>query len=171
MSVINRLNAIICPMKNIHQFNAAFLLQHTQLLMQSYQHWTGKALIAASNDIVEGLLTAPFAVASHDTQADPVFNYANQQALALFKMDIDEMLRLPSRYSAEPMLREARAEFLGQVASNGFIDNYSGVRIAKDGSRFLIEQATVWNLIDVLQPQQEQTILGQAVLIEKWREL
>ena len=176
MSVIKRLNAIICHMKNNHQLNAEFLLRHTQLLMQSYQHWTGKALITntvstASDDVVQSLLTAPFAVASHDTQADPVFNYANHQALALFKMNANEMLGLPSRYSAEPMLREARAEFLEQVANNGFVDNYSGIRIAKDGSRFLIEEATVWNLIDVHQAQQKQTVLGQAVLIKKWHRL
>ncbi|HSI23983.1 MAG TPA: MEKHLA domain-containing protein [Methylotenera sp.] len=158
-------------MKNNHPLSAEFLLQHTQLLMQSYRHWTGKALIAASDDVVQSLLTAPFAVASHDTQADPVFNYANHQVLALFKMSADEMLRLPSRYSAEPILREVRAEFLEQVANNGFVDNYSGIRIAKDGSRFLIEQATVWNLIDVHQAQPKQAVLGQAVLIKKWHRL
>ncbi|HSI24923.1 MAG TPA: MEKHLA domain-containing protein [Methylotenera sp.] len=163
-------------MKNNHQLNAEFLLQHTQLLMQSYQHWTGKALITntastASNDVVQGLLTAPFAVASHDMQADPVFNYANHQALALFKMNAEEMLGLPSRYSAEPTLQEGRAEFLEKVAANGFVDDYSGIRIAKDGSRFLIEQVTVWNLIDVHQAQHKQVVLGQAVLIKKWRGL
>lgn len=158
-------------MKNNHQLTAEFLLQHTQLLMQSYQHWTGKALIVASDDVVQSLLTASFAVASHDTQADPVFNYANHQALALFKMNANEMLGLPSRYSAEPTLQEGRAAFLEKVAKNGFVDDYSGIRIAKDGSRFLIEQVTVWNLIDVHQAQQVQAVLGQAVLIRKWHRL
>ncbi|HSI24447.1 MAG TPA: MEKHLA domain-containing protein [Methylotenera sp.] len=163
-------------MKNNHPLSAEFLLQHTQLLIQSYQHWTGKALITnttstASNDVVQSLLTAPFAVASHDTQADPVFNYANHQALTLFKMNADEMLGLPSRYSAEPTLQEGRAEFLEKVAKNGFVDDYSGIRIAKDGSRFLIEQVTVWNLIDVHQAQHKQAVLGQAVLIKKWHRL
>ena len=64
----------------------------------------------------------------------------------------------------EARLREARAEFLHQVARHGFIENYSGVRIAKDGSRFLIEQATVWNVVDIALPSD---VLGQAVLIKK----
>jgi hypothetical protein len=75
------------------------------------------------------------------------------------------MLGLPSRYSAEAMLREARATFLHQVAMHGFIENYTGIRIAKDGTRFLIEEATVWNLVDVALPKQ---VLGQAVIIKAW---
>jgi len=35
------------------------------------------------------------------------------------------------------------------VARQGYIDDYSGVRIAKSGRRFLIERATVWNLGEV----------------------
>jgi PAS domain-containing protein len=106
-------------------------------------------------------------VASHNADADPLFNYANQQALQLFGMQAEDMLALPSRYSAEPMLREARAEFLHQVATHGYIDDYSGVRIAKDGSRFLIEQATVWNVIDIKTKEH----FGQAVIIKAWKAL
>ena len=143
---------------------AAFLKHHSHLLMTSYQHWTGEALVVANDDVTHALMHAPFAVASHALMHapfavashavadDPMFNYANHQALALFKMASEEMLGLPSRYSAEAMLREARANFLYQVSTHGFIENYSGVRIAKDGSRFLIEQATVWNVVDVSLP-------------------
>ena len=84
-------------------------------------------------------------------------------------MTLEEIMGLPSRYSAEPMLREARAAFLHQVASHGFIENYSGVRIAKDGSRFLIEQATVWNVVDLKQAPSQT--LGQAVVIKAWHAL
>ena len=142
-----------------------FLQHQTQRLLQSYQHWTGHRLIPDSDDAVQTLMQLPFAVASHQAGEDPQFNYANHAALALFKMRDDAFLGLPSRYSAEPMLREARAEFLHQVATHGFIENYSGVRIAKDGSRFLIEQATVWNVVDVAAPS---NVLGQAVVIKKW---
>ena len=147
---------------------AAFLLRHSHLLMTSYQHWTGEALVVANDDVTHALMHAQFAVASHAVADDPMFNYANHQALALFKMAPEEMLGLPSRYSAEAMLREARADFLYQVSTHGFIENYSGVRIAKDGSRFLIEQATVWNVVDVSLPKQ---VLGQAVIIKAWHAL
>ena len=147
---------------------AAFLVRHSHLLMSSYEHWTGQALVVSSEDASHALMHAPLAVASHLAVDDPMFNYANHQALALFKMTPEEMLGLPSRYSAEPMLREARAEFLHQVATHGFIENYAGIRIAKDGSRFLIEQATVWNVVDVSSPKQ---VLGQAVIIKAWHVL
>ena len=147
---------------------APFLAHHSHLLITSYQHWTRKPLIEDVSDEVKALMHAPFAIASHQTGDDPMFNYANHQALALFKMLPEDMLGLPSRYSAEPMLREARAEFLYQVSTHGFIENYSGVRIAKDGSRFLIEQATVWNVVDVALPKQ---VLGQAVIIKAWHAL
>ena len=143
---------------------ADFLQRQTQLLLQSCQHWTGQRLISDTGDAVQTLMQLPCAVASHQASDDPQFNYANHAALALFKMQDEEFLGLPSRYSAEPMLREARAEFLHQVATHGFIENYSGVRIAKDGSRFLIEQATVWNVVDIALPSD---VLGQAVLIKK----
>ena len=152
-----------------HYRQAAFLARHSHLLISSYQYWTGQPLIAASDDMAQSLMQAPWAVASHQAGDDPMFNYANHQALALFKMRPEQMLGLPSRYSAEPMLREARAEFLQQVARHGFIENYSGVRIAQDGSRFLIEQATVWNVVDVdVAPDQ---VLGQAVMIKAWHVL
>ena len=152
---------------------AAFLARHSYLLMTSYHHWTGEQLIAHdkladSKDAVQSLLDASFAIASHQAGDDPMFNYANHQALSLFKMTPEEMLGLPSRYSAEPMLREARAAFLHQVAMHGFIENYAGVRIAKDGGRFLIEQATVWNVVDVEFPL---NVLGQGVIIKAWHEL
>ncbi len=145
-----------------------FLARHSQLLMTSYQHWTGDSLIEDTKDVIQGLMNSPFAIASHQAGDDPIFNYANHQALALFNMMPEEMLGLPSRYSAEPMLREARAAFLHQVAMHGFIENYIGIRIAQDGSRFLIEQATVWNVVNVEFPL---NVLGQAVIIKAWHEL
>jgi PAS domain S-box-containing protein len=145
-----------------------FLLNQSHLIVASYHYWTGLNLIeASSGEIVQALQKAPYAVASHNADVDPLFNYANQQALKLFGMQAEDMLSLPSRYSAQPMLREARAEFLHQVATHGYIDNYSGVRIAKDGSRFLIEQATVWNVIDIKTKEN----LGQAVIIKAWNAL
>jgi PAS domain-containing protein len=142
---------------------ADFLQRQTQLLLDSYRYWTGESLIS---EPAHDLMDFSDAVASHNAGDYPQFNYANHAALALFKMRDNEFLGLPSRYSAEPMLREQRAAFLAEVTAHGFVQNYSGVRIAKDGSRFLIEQATVWNVVDIAQPEY---VLGQAVVIKKWK--
>ena len=142
------------------------LALHTRLLCKSYQHWTGLKLIEAdpaSAEAVDELMNAPFAVASHNTQDDPVFNYANNAALKLFGMEREEMMGLPSRFSAEPVAREERAGLLERVTAHGYVDDYSGVRIAKSGLRFIIRNAVVWNVID-----EKGDYKGQAALIRDW---
>lgn len=111
----------------------------------------------------QSLWTAPFVVASHDTQADPVFNYGNKAALTLFEMSWEQFTSLPSRLSAEPLLRAERQRLLDRVHEFGFIDDYSGVRISASGRRFRIESATVWSLID-----ENGVDRGQAVMFEAW---
>jgi hypothetical protein len=146
--------------------NQAFLVRQTRILCASYQHWTGLQLIDAVADsvqTVQQLINAPFAVASHDTQPDPMFNYANIQAQQLFGMTWNEITQVPSRYSAEEMNRTERAKLLERVTKYGFVDDYSGVRIAKDGTRFTIHNATVWNLLD-----EEGEYCGQAAMIRDW---
>ena len=78
-------------------------------------------------------------------------------------MSWDEITHLPSRYSAEPMAREERSDLLERVTRNGFVDDYSGIRIAKDGTRFIIRNATVWSLLD-----NDGIYHGQAALISDW---
>ena len=102
-------------------------------------------------------------VLAHDTAADPVFFYGNLAAQQLFEMGWAELVQLPSRCSAEPVAQEARQHLLDLVARQGYIDHYSGVRIAKSGRRFLIESATVWNLLG-----QDGRIVGQAAAFADW---
>lgn len=123
-----------------------------RLIVESYRRLTGKALLdGAPSDIAAlraALWDAPRAIVAHGTEADPVFFYGNRLALQLFEMSFAEFTRLPSRLSAEPLAREARDRLLAQVAQQGYVDNYSGMRIAKSGSRFMIADGTVWNLTD-----------------------
>ena len=127
-----------------------FLRQHVALLRASYLHWTGLHLIPANlndDEAVEALLTAPFALVTHDTASDPIFNYANQRALQLFEMDWQEFTNLPSRLSAETANQEKRGAALDEVSRNGFVQHYSGIRIASSGRRFWIRDTTIWNLV------------------------
>lgn len=143
------------------------LQRQSALICSSYKHWTGRQLMQdEKDDIANRLFEADFAVLSHDTRPEPVFNYANRAAMQLFGMSWDEITRLPSRHSAEPILQAERAGFLERVVAHGFVDDYSGVRIAKDGSKFMIENATVWNLVDG-----DGSFCGQAALIPQWRRL
>lgn len=139
-----------------------FLCGHTRLLCRSYRRWTGKAL-ALPEDDARALYGLPRAVVSHDTAADPVFNYGNALALRLFELPWEDFTHLPSRRSAEPLERGARQALLERVARHGHIADYSGVRISAAGRRFLISDAVVWNLLD------EQGIYrGQAAAFDQW---
>ncbi|WP_245662969.1 MEKHLA domain-containing protein [Endozoicomonas arenosclerae] len=100
---------------------------------------------------------------SHGTENDPVFCYGNQTAQSLFEMDWSTLTQLPSRHSAEQPNREERARLLKEVTENGFISNYSGVRISSTGRRFMIEQALVWNLYDA-----QGEYKGQAATFSDW---
>lgn len=140
-----------------------------RLLVESYQRLTGKLLLAdiptEDEALRAALWHAPFAIVAHGTEADPIFFYGNQYALHSFEMSFDEFVRLPSRLSAEAVNRAARERLLRQVSEQGYIDDYSGMRIASSGRRFMIERGTVWNLTDAagVQHGQAATFIEQPV--------
>jgi hypothetical protein len=120
------------------------------LLVESYKRLTGKLLLpdVSPADVAEVLWRAPFAIVAHGTQTDPLFFYGNEYALRWFEMGFEDFTRLPSRLSAEPVNQQAREQALRQVAAQGYVDGYAGMRIARSGRRFMIEQCTIWNLTD-----------------------
>ena len=130
----------------------AGLDERLRLIVSSYQRLTGKPLLdnvpADSAALSDAVWNAPRAIVAHGTEADPVFFYGNRLALKFFEMSFDEFTRLPSRFSAEPLAREERAKLLERVTRQGYADNYSGMRIASSGKRFMIADGTVWNLVD-----------------------
>lgn len=143
-----------------------FLLAHSELLLASYRQLLGTPLLPDAADAdtpAQRLFNAPFALLSHGTEDDPIFNYANACALQLFELEFAELSTLPSRLSAEPALREEREQLLARVTQFGFIDNYQGIRISKSGRRFLIRNAIVWNLFDA-----QQVYRGQAACFHDW---
>ncbi|MEM1310904.1 MAG: MEKHLA domain-containing protein [Cyanobacteria bacterium P01_D01_bin.71] len=134
-------------------------------LANSYQHWRQQELVAVKDQalLALSLFEAPYAIVSHGTQADPIFNYANRCALTLWEMDWDSFTQLPSRLSAEPMHRQERTRMLSQLETQGFIDNYQGIRISSQGRRFYIKQAIIWNVID-----DTGHFIGQAATFQDW---
>lgn len=133
------------------------------LITHSFRQLTGNELVPATPDVANALWSAPIVVLAHGTEADPVFFYGNRAALDIFEIGAEEFIRLPSRFSAEPLLREDRARLLERVTRENYISDYAGVRIARTGKRFRIEQATVWNLID-----RDGAIHGQAAAFDRW---
>lgn len=118
------------------------------LIADSFARLLGRDLVDASADPVAALWLAPQAIVAHGTEGDPLFFFANRKALQAFRASLDQFIGMPSRLSAEAPLREERQALLDRVSARGFIDDYAGVRVALDGTRFRIDGATVWNLID-----------------------
>ena len=121
------------------------------LIAESFQRLTGQPLVAfgAPEYLAEAIWSAPAIVLAHGTQDDPLFFYGNRAALDLFDFSATQFTCLPSRYSAEPLEREERARLLARVTRDNFIPDYCGIRVSRSGKRFRIEQATVWNLVDI----------------------
>jgi len=136
------------------------------LIAESHRRLTGRALVPAGADPVAALWAAPAVIVAHGTQADPVFFFGNRAALDRFEVNLETFMAMPSRLSAEPMLREERKALLDRVGRDGFIADCAGVRTSATGRRFRFEQATVWNLID-----DSGAIHGQAAAFDRWIDL
>ncbi|MFM0075959.1 MEKHLA domain-containing protein [Paraburkholderia sediminicola] len=135
-----------------------------KLLSMSYRRLLGKPLVASDIPAEEAAVwlyeKAPFGLLAHNTEPDPVFVYGNRKAQELFEYSWNELTALPSKLSAEAPDRDARQAFLEQVQRHGFVAAYRGVRVAKSGRRFWIENAVVWQLHD-----ETGRYCGQAALI------
>ena len=140
-------------------FEQPDIIIYSNHLIHSYLHWTGKLLAQDA----EALYHAPFPVISHGTQPDPIFCYANLTAQKLWKMDWATFTALPSRLSAEPDAQENRQALLAAAASQGYVDNYSGIRITAEGKRFRIGQCMLWNVVKTGGEK-----IGQAASFSQW---
>jgi PAS domain-containing protein len=140
-----------------------------ELLISSYRRMVGEEPgFLAGGEVSASWLyeSAPHAVLAHDASAVPRFTYANKAAQACFEYAFEEIVGLPSHLSAEPQERAERQRLLDQVAAKGFATGYRGVRIAKSGRRFLIEDGVIWQLIDA-----SGSLRGQAASFASWTDI
>lgn len=149
--------------------NASGDPSHIMLLLDSFARVLGRELVSRAGtpeEQADRLFLAPFVVVSHGIEADPVLNYGNAAALALWEMTWEELTQTPSRLTAEPMHRDERARLLARTREHGYVDDYSGIRVSKSGKRFRIERAIVWNLTDA-----DGRHRGQAATFDHWTPL
>lgn len=142
------------------------IVSWSRLLLRTFRQKVGRDLIprnGSPEDQARALFLAPFVVASHGTEADPVLNYGNRTAQDLWEMSWEQFVRTPSRMTAEPENREERARLLEQAAIRGYIDHYQGIRISRTGRRFRVKNAVVWTLVD-----DTNRPCGQAATFSEW---
>jgi len=136
------------------------------LLTDSYARLVRAPLVPPVKDADWLYREAPFVVVAHDTDQDPKFIYANKAAQKCFEYSWEEFMSLPSRLSAEAPDRAERQSLLDEVARNGFLSGYRGLRVAKSGRRFIIEDGVVWELLD-----RDGMRHGQAATFLSWRDV
>lgn len=142
-------------------------LERVELLLDSHLRVTGRALwTGAASGVARAraLFEAPFALLAHGIEPDPLFDYGNRLALELFELDWAAFVLTPSRASAAATDQATRAAFMRGVREQGFVTGYSGVRVAASGRRFVIEDTTVWNVVDAA-----GSYRGQAATFAHWR--
>jgi len=152
----------------IHWTNPS-VIEWCQYLLDSYAYWIKLELIDRSGTPLtqaKRLFNSTFVVASHGTEDDPTLNYGNQAALNLWVMDWQQFTRTPSRLTAESPSREERTRMLKQAKIQGYISNYRGIRISSTGKRFLVDQATIWNI-----HKPDGTTIGQGATFSNWKYL
>jgi len=136
------------------------------LLTDSYARLVRALLVPPGTDADWLYREAPFVVVAHGTDQDPKFIYANKAAQKCFEYSWEEFMSLPSRLSAEAPDRAERQSLLDDVARNGFLSGYQGLRVAKSGRRFIIEDGVVWELLD-----RDGMRHGQAATFLSWRDV
>ncbi|NGZ10303.1 MAG: MEKHLA domain-containing protein [Nitrospira sp. LK70] len=150
-------------------WNEPRIVEWSQLLLDSYRHWTGKELIERASDRnqqARTLFEVSFVVVSHGAEPDPILNYGNQTALGLWEMSWEHFIKTPSRLTAGPDDRTERAKMLERAKFYGYFEGYRGIRISSTGQRFLVERALIWNVID-----HAGSPIGQAATFSRWSSL
>jgi hypothetical protein len=154
------------PSTNNQIWQQPDIINWSQILLNSFRDLLDYELISRQetpSEQAQALFLATFVVVSHGTQADPILNYGNRTALKLWELDWAAFTNTPSRLTAEPVNRETRAMMLDRVTRQGYIDDYSGVRISSTGKKFKIDRAIVWNLAD-----STGNYCGQAATFDRW---
>ena len=145
----------------------SYLKDYIYLITTSLKKLTGIEIVDASLSIEEQakqVFYSSYVLLAHNASNEPIFNYANLQALQLFEMSWEEFTSMPSKYSAEADERGKREKLLAEVEENGYSKNYSGIRISKTGRRFEIKDVIIWNVYNA-----DNNRIAQAALFEDYK--
>ena len=139
------------------------------VLLQSHQRAFARPLIADTQPgrsrrlQCQELFACGFPVLAHGTEQDPQLSYANAAALQLWDSHWDELIGMPSRLTAPNSERAERSSALGQAQRLDAVRHYRGIRISRQGRRFMINNAKIWTLWDA-----EERVFGQAACFSDW---
>ena len=121
-------------------------------VVESFARVTGRDLVQEtgldSTQSGRGAWFGDFALLTHRGDERAMLNYGNVFALRLWECDWNSLVSSPSAATAPEGDHEARDHLLEKVAKDNFVSGYSGRRMSFKGRLFLIQDVTVWRLLD-----------------------
>ena len=124
--------------------------EHILIMLENLKRWTNHDLIQEYGFSLETLgaqvFDADFYLLSHNTAADPILTYGNQQVLDRWEVSWSELISMRSSQTAKPIDRADRSKLMAQVKAHNYISGYTGTRISKTGKEFQILDGIIWNL-------------------------
>ncbi|MES2473406.1 MAG: MEKHLA domain-containing protein [Pseudomonadota bacterium] len=125
-----------------NDFQHAFV----QKVLASHARVTGRPLLPGLGG--HEVWSGNFALLTHRGDPQAMLNYGNKRALDLWECDWNQFIATPSSATAPAEGRAARETMMQQVIQNGFVTGYSGQRISRTGRPFLIQDVTIWRLME-----------------------
>lgn len=118
-------------------------------ILDSHRDRVGEELVTRTHDPrADALLLrdSRAVVLCHDGADDPRFVYANGAAALRWSTTVADLIGMPSRLTAAEEHRGERAGALASALTSGVHRGYRGQRRAFDGTRFVVEDATLWTV-------------------------
>jgi hypothetical protein len=120
--------------------------------VESFARVTGRDLVQETGldrtQLGRGAWFGDFALLTHRGDERAMLNYANAFALRLWECNWDALVSSPSAATAPEGDHESRDHLLEKVGRDNFVSGYSGRRMSFKGRLFLIQDVTVWRLLD-----------------------
>jgi hypothetical protein len=143
-----------------NDFQSAFV----QKVLASHLRVVGRPLLTglSGRDVWLG----DFALLTHRGDAQAMLNYGNRFALDLWECDWGQFTATPSSATAPQEGRAAREAMMQAVVRDGFVSGYEGERVSRTGRSFLIQDVTIWRLLD-----ESDESFGIAAFFPRYRRL
>lgn len=149
--------------------NPRFIARAAEIL-DSFRRHLGRDLIDRAGYPAQDarrLFESPLAVLAHDTSPAPLLDWANLAAARAFDATPETLVGRPSADTAPADAVADRQHLFALLAERGFVTGYSGVRIALTGHRFIIDDVTVFELVDAAgRPAGHAAVIGRTRPVE-----
>ncbi len=120
---------------------------YIRCVADSFARVTGAPLLQSGLS-GQGAWLGDFALLTHRGDDQAMLNYGNLFALRLWESSWAEFTTTPSAATAPPEDIGPRHAVMQKVARDNFVRGYSGRRISRKGRLFVIEDVTIWRLLD-----------------------